>query len=126
MELLQAAVICCDAMKVFGERHAAECRRLAEIEENPERKAELYKMAEVCDRVPWEKPRTFHEALQGIFFCQVGSIMEQSGAACGVGRLDQYLYPFYLQDIASGAETKESVLEKIELLLHKGRREHSA
>ena len=40
--------------------------------------------------------------------------MEQSGAACGVGRLDQYLYPFYLQDIASGAETKESVLEKIE------------
>ena len=26
MELLEAAVICCDAMKVFGERHAAECK----------------------------------------------------------------------------------------------------
>ena len=114
MELLEAAVICCDAMKVFGERHAAECRRLAESESDDKRKAELLKMAEVCDRVPWEKPRNFHEALQGIFFCQVGSIMEQSGAACGVGRLDQYLYPFYKQDIASGAETDESVLEKIE------------
>ncbi len=99
-------------MKVFGERHAAECRRLAGLEKDEARKAELYKMAEVCDSIPGKNARTFHEALQGIFFCQVGSIMEQSGAACGVGRLDQYLYPFYLQDISSGAETKESVLKK--------------
>lgn len=116
LEVLNAAVICCDAMKVFGERHAAECRRLAETEKDETRKAELLDMAKICDRIPWEPPQTFHEALQGMLFCQIGSIMEQSGPACGMGRFDQYLYPLYKKGIADGTLTDEKALELMECL----------
>lgn len=81
IEVLQSAIIVCNAMKVFGERHAAECLRLAEIEKDETRKRELLELADICDRIPWEAPKTFHEAVQGMLFCQIGSIMEQSGPA---------------------------------------------
>lgn len=114
MEVLDAAILICDGMKVFGERHAAEARRMAETERNQERKEELLRIADICSRIPWEAPQTFQEALQGVFFCQLGSIMEQSGPACGVGRFDQYMYPFYKKGLADGTLTDEKTLELME------------
>ena len=40
--------------------------------------------------------------------------MEQSGPACGVGRFDQYMYPFYKKGIKDGTLTDEKVLELME------------
>lgn len=82
--MLQSAIIVCNAMKVFGERHAAECLRLAEIEKDETRKRELLELADICDRIPWEAPKTFHEAVQVCFSVRFGSIMEQSGPARGM------------------------------------------
>ena len=49
---------------------------LADAEQDPTRKAELLKIAEVCRRVPAHAPRTFHEALQAYWFVHVGVITE--------------------------------------------------
>ena len=111
-----SVILCCQGMKILGERHAAEARRLAEIEENPERKQELLGIAEICDWVPYNPPRTFREAIQTAWFVQMGIKMVQASTSQGLGRFDQYMYPFYRRDIEAGKLTKEQAQELIECL----------
>jgi formate C-acetyltransferase len=113
---LQAVIDCCQGMKLFGERHAAEARRLAKAEKNPERKKELLQIAENCEWAPYNPARTFWEAAQAAWFIQVGVKMVQSGASFGLGRFDQYMLPFYEKDLKEGRLTKEKAQELIECL----------
>jgi len=113
---LNAVILSCEGMKIFGERHAEEARRLAKGEENLERKKELLEIAAICDWVPYNPPRTFHEAAQMAYFVQVGSYMEESSPGMGLGRFDQYMYPYYERDIKEGRLTKEKAQEIMECL----------
>ncbi|MBI2298211.1 MAG: formate C-acetyltransferase/glycerol dehydratase family glycyl radical enzyme, partial [Armatimonadetes bacterium] len=74
LEQLQAMSIACDALIHFAGRHAALARRQAEAEADPQRRAELLRIADVCTRVPAQAPRDFHEALQAYWFCHLGVI----------------------------------------------------
>jgi len=116
IHFLEAVILCCQGMKILGERHAAEARRLAEIEEDAERRGELLEIAEVCDWVPYNPPRTFREAVQTCWFVQMGVKMVQAGTGHGLGRFDQYMYPFYQRDIKAGKLTREKAQELIECL----------
>ena len=102
--LLRAVVICCDAVREFGHRYAEEARRLAKAETETGRKQELLKIAEVCDWVPYNPARTFHEALQATWFAHMVEMIAESypGPGISYGRLDQYLYPFYKRDLEAG------------------------
>lgn len=42
------------------------------------------------------------------------SISEAPTTACGFGRFDQYMYPFYKADLEAGRNTKEEMLEMLE------------
>ena len=106
----------CDAVMLFARRHAAEARRLARLEPDAKRKAELEKIAEVCDRVPAQPARTFQEALQAFWFTQLVLNLETDGHAISPGRFDQYLYPFYRQSIDSGELTQGEVQELLDFL----------
>ncbi|MHB9097899.1 MAG: pyruvate formate lyase family protein, partial [Syntrophales bacterium] len=79
----------------FGERYAGLAREMAAREKEPQRKAELETIAEVCRRVPRLGARTFHEALQSLFFAQIAVNMESLDNGICPGRIDQYLYPYY-------------------------------
>ena len=116
IHFLEAVILCCQGMKVLGERHAAEARRLAEIEKNAKRKKELLEIAEVCDWVPYNPPRTFHEAVQTCWFVQVGTKMVQGSTSHGLGRFDQFMYPYYERDIKAGRLTRAEAQELIECL----------
>lgn len=116
IEYLQAMILSCEGMRILGERHAAEARRLAEKEGNPRRKEELHKIAEVCDWVPWNPPRTFWEAAQAVWFAEMAAYMEQSGPGLGLGRFDQYMYPYYRSDLEEGRLSKLGVQELMECL----------
>ena len=72
-------------------------------EADPQRKAELERIAEVCARVPAHAPRDFWEALQYYWFVHLGVTTELNtwDAFCP-GRLDQHLYPFYQQGLGRG------------------------
>ena len=59
----EAVILTCDAMKVLGERHAAKALELASVEKDPERQAELLRIAAICARVPYYPAQTFREAL---------------------------------------------------------------
>jgi len=100
-EFLKAIIICCDAIGEFSHRYAEEARRLAKKERATRRREELLKVAEVCDRVPYNPARTFYEALQATWFSHMVEMIAESYPGPGVshGRLDQYLYPFYRRDV---------------------------
>jgi formate C-acetyltransferase len=116
IHFLEAVMMCCQGMKILGERHANEARRLAEIEENPERKRELLEIAEICSWVPYNAPRTFHEAVQTCWFVQMGVKMVQASTGHGLGRFDQYMCPYYQRDLKEGRLSKEKAQELIECL----------
>ena len=63
-------------------------------------------MARVCRSCVEGAPRSFHEALQLMSFCGVAKISEHPmHGNPHWGRADQYLYPFFINDIRSGALT---------------------
>jgi pyruvate formate-lyase/glycerol dehydratase family glycyl radical enzyme len=115
----EAAIISLRAVINFAERFAALAREMAKKESDPERKAELEKIAKNCDRVPGNPARTFWEAIQSLWFCHLIVQIESNGHSISYGRFDQYMYPFYEKDITEGRLTPEAALELIECLLVK-------
>jgi trans-4-hydroxy-L-proline dehydratase len=114
-EQYKAMAIACDAIILQSERHAALAREMAEDEQDPQRKAELLKIAEVCQRVPAHAPRTFHEALQAYWFVHLGVITElNTWDSFNPGRLDQHLQPFYRREIEAGTLTREEAEELLQ------------
>ncbi len=100
---LKSVIIAADAMIMLGKRYSELAKRLAEEESDPKRKDELETIAKVCDRIPGNAPETFHEALQMIWFGQVASFLEENAPSYSPGRVDQYLYPLFENEMESGA-----------------------
>ena len=116
-EELKAMEIACDATIIFAERHADLAEKMAAKEEDPRRKNELERIADVCRRVPAHAPRHFWEALQMYWFAHLGTITELNGwDAMSPGHLDQHLYPFYQKDLAAKVLDGERAKELIECL----------
>jgi formate C-acetyltransferase len=114
-EELRAMDIAADALIRFGERHSEKARELAAGETDPQRKAELERIAEVCARVPAHAPRDFWEALQYYWFVHLGVITELNGwDSFNPGRLDQHLHPFYQQGLDEGTLTEEQARELLQ------------
>ncbi len=105
---LEGMKIAADAMIAYAERYSEKLKRMAEDEEDEERKAELEKMASICSKVPAEAPSTFWEALQHYWFVHVGITTESNPwDSFNPGRLDQHLHPFYEEGDLSREEAKE-------------------
>ena len=115
LRFLEGVIVALEAAAEIGERFAARARELAEEEEDGKRKAELLKIAEVCDRVPANPARTFYEALQSVWSLHMLLAWERGGmGGDGPGRADQYLYPYYAADIREGRITKEAAQELLD------------
>ena len=112
-EFLKAASIVCDAIMGFAARYANLAREMAERESDPTRRQELLQISEICAYVPANPARTFHEALQSVWFAHLIPWIEANGYSITPGRIDQYLYPFYTADREGGA-TREELQELLE------------
>jgi formate C-acetyltransferase len=116
IEFYQAAVLTAGAIITLANRYAEKAIELAKSEPNQQRKAELEELARVCRRVPEQPPETFREAIQTVWFTQLGSILSENSLALNLGRFDQYMYPYYAQDSAAGKLDKSQAQELIEAL----------
>jgi len=92
-----AARIVSEALINYGLRYAELAERIAEETENETRKDELLKIAEICRKVPAEKPDSFWEAVQFLWLVQSALHQENYEQAISMGRIDQYLLPILLQ-----------------------------
>ncbi len=114
---LEAVVIVSDAIVLWAKRHAVLAREMAAKENDPQRKAELLLMAENAEHVPGNPARNFYEAAQSQWFTQMFSRLEQkTGTTISNGRMDQYFYPYYMQDMEAGTLTEESAIEIMECM----------
>lgn len=118
-EFLQSLVVAAKGVRSLAMRYAAEARRLAEQAADrgdEQRRLELEQIARNCERVPWEPPRTFWEALQALWFVHMLVMAQESypGAGLSHGRVDQYLYPFYRRDLDRGILTRDQARELLQ------------
>jgi pyruvate formate-lyase/glycerol dehydratase family glycyl radical enzyme len=115
-DFLRALIICCEAVPLLAARYAAEAERLAGEEGDEERREELRSLALICRRVPWNPAESFHEALQALWFTHMLVMAAESfpGAGLSLGRIDQYLYPYYQRDIDSGRLRREQARELLQ------------
>ena len=112
---LQAMLIVCDAIVLWANRHAELAEELAKKEANTKRKTELENIAAIARRVPEYPAQNFREAVQSQWFVQMFSRIEQkTGTIISNGRMDQYLYPFYIRDKEAGILTDEQAQELFE------------
>jgi pyruvate-formate lyase/pyruvate-formate lyase-activating enzyme len=113
------AVIALEGLEAFAARYADELSRLSSEEPDPVRRAELEEMAAVCRHVPRYPADSYHQALQCMLFLQVALCHESFENAVSLGRLDQILLPYYLEDKAAGVLDYEQAKELLALFILK-------
>jgi formate C-acetyltransferase len=104
-DFLRALIVSTEVPRILAGRYAALLREMSVKEKDPARRNELDRMAEICDRVPWEPAAGYWEALQSLWFTHMLVMAAESypGPGLSHGRFDQYLYPYFKQDMESGA-----------------------
>ncbi len=110
----EATIIAIDACLAYAKRFSDLAAEMAQNEADNERKRELLDIAAICANVPAHPARSFHEALQSVWFLHCVLQIESSGHSLSYGRIDQFLFPYYKADIESGKLTKDGALELIQ------------
>ena len=116
---LEAMIICLEGLTGYSKNLARHAAERAASEKYPERRAELEKLAAICDRVVEKPARTLDEAVNAVWVSWVGLHMESTNAGLSMGRLDQWLQPYFAADmekLTTSAEKKEYIKYAVELI----------
>lgn len=116
IDFYRSAILACEGIITLAHRYADRADELARSQQDPGRRSELLEISRICRRVPEHPPDSFHEAVQTVWFTQMGSILSENSLALNLGRFDQYMYPFFARDMDSGAISKERAQELTEAL----------
>jgi pyruvate formate-lyase/glycerol dehydratase family glycyl radical enzyme len=116
LHFLQAVIIADKAVIKWANRFADLAREKAATEQDQKRKSELNRIADICDWVPANPARDLWEAMQVVVFIMDSVQIETNGVSIGVGRFDQYCFPYYEKDIREGSVTKAQATELLECL----------
>ncbi|MBP3871493.1 MAG: glycyl radical protein [Faecalicoccus sp.] len=109
-QFYKAVLIVIEAVKNFAHRYAELAREKAQSADTL-RRIELLKIADICDRVPYEPANSFHEAVQSTWFIQLILQIESNGHSLSYGRFDQYVYPYFKKDMEENKITEEEAVE---------------
>lgn len=115
-DFYESIILTSEGIIAYANRYGDQAERMAKEETDPVRKKELLAIAENCRKVPENPPQTFYEAIQMVWFTQVGAILSENPLALNPGRFDQYMYPFYKKDLDAGRITPAQAQELIEAL----------
>jgi len=102
--LYQTAAISLCALQNFIRRYAQLAATMAQETEDPEWAADLTEIAVICEHLATGPARNFREAIQLTWFLFLAVAIENgySHWCFGAGRMDQYLYPYYVRDREAG------------------------
>jgi formate C-acetyltransferase len=110
----KALTISINAFQLFILRFHKLALELSKSEKNTARSNELRTISDNCKAISEHAPENFYQALQLVWFVQLVLQIESNGHSVSLGRLDQYLYPFYKKDSLSGKISDEFVSELLE------------
>ena len=108
---LSAVIMSCEAAIRFAKRYSELAGTMAKTTADVRRKKELEEIAAICRDVPEYGAKSFWEACQSFWFVQLMLQIESSGHSISPGRFDQYMYPYYKNDLDAGRITREEAQE---------------
>ncbi|MDK2896739.1 MAG: hypothetical protein PWP04_859 [Candidatus Atribacteria bacterium] len=114
-----SVIIVLEAAIRFAHRYSQLASLEAEVATDSQRKKELLAIAENLRIVPEETPQNFHQAIQAVWLVHLITQIESNGHSFSLGRLDQYLYPFWEKDFEEGKLTLEYTVELLQNLFIK-------
>ncbi len=115
-EFYQAAEIALMGASNFIRRYSKMARERLKGEKDPKEAQRLKIIADVCEKVAWDIPSTFLEAVQSLWFLFLILHIESMGSSFSPGRIDQYLYRFYRTDKEAGKISDEEAIIVLEYL----------
>ena len=101
-EFLQCVVDSIDGILAFAKRYQQEALKVGNRT-----------VAALLERVPAKGARTFHEALQFFRILHFSLWLEGENHNC-VGRFDQYMYPYWKEDLESGRLNRDEAFSLLE------------
>jgi formate C-acetyltransferase len=112
----KAEIITCDGVLTYAKRLSDYALELSnkvdkKSSEGKTRANELKDISEQLQNVPNNPPKSFVEALQSLWLVHSLFMLEENQTGISFGRVDQYLYPFYKNDIKNGTLTREKAIE---------------
>lgn len=110
-QFYKALIITYQAAIQFAHRYAKKAEELAAKETNPQRRAELLRIAENCAHGPQYGARNFYEAVQTFWLVHCIIRIESNGYSYSPGPFDRYMYPFYKNDTTITEEFAQEVLD---------------
>jgi len=116
---LEAMILCLEGVIAYACNLSRQAAADAERESDPRRKTELTHLAQICARVPSGPARTLDEAVNALWITWVGLHMENTNAGLSLGRLDQWLQPYFEADMArltDDTERRDYIRHAVELV----------
>lgn len=115
---LDAMEIAVKAVIAYAHRFAdlAEEKAVQEEANDSARASELRMIADNLRTVPEYPAKTFWQALQSLWLCNLVVQIESNGTGVSIGRIDQWLYPYYRRDIDNKIITQEQAQELLDSL----------
>lgn len=118
---LQAMILCLEGLRAYSKNLAAQAEFDAKHETDSTRRAEMERLSKACAQVVEKPARTLYEAVNAIWITWIGLHMESMNAGLSIGRLDQWLQPYFLADmekIDSRQDRAKYIRDAIELIGH--------
>ncbi|MCK5737545.1 formate acetyltransferase [bacterium] len=109
----EAVKISAKAFALFCSRYGTLAEQMAKAEPDPEIQQNLTAISACFKSAPEKGAATFREALQIVYLAHISIMIESLDNSIGLGRMDQYLYPFYKKDIENQILTREQAKELI-------------
>ncbi len=106
-DTLAAMKICLEGVTSYAKNLSRQAALLAEGEVDPIRKRELRRLSEICNHVPENPARTLDEAINAVWIGWVALHMENTNAGLSLGRMDQWLQPYFEADVKKLKTKKE-------------------
>ncbi len=116
--MAEAFLTVIDACIMYTGRYHDEAVRLLAAAEGRDkaRVSELRRMADALKQISSGPARSFYEAIQLVYLTHEMMYCENVPSAVSLGRVDQYLYPYYVRDIEAGVITEDEVSELIDAM----------
>ena len=112
----QAQSIVLQAAVKYMLRYSELALQMAQDKEYDAYEDNLRSISSICKNIAGKPAATFHEAVQSTWFLFVLLHLESNASSFSPGRMDQYLFPYYIKDKEKQLLNDQQALELIEAL----------
>lgn len=99
-DTLKAMILSYEGVISYARHLSEQAKAEAKTESSPQRKKELERLAEITASIPEDPCQTLDEAVNALWIHWVAVHMENTNAGFSLGRMDQWLQPFFAADMA--------------------------